>query len=62
MNDDIEYLKNLPKDWWKSDVQTVATILDDYGCFRDTKSVIDFFEKPRKYQRDIDFLVKEFSE
>ena len=63
-NEDISYLENLPKDWWKSGdtVSTVATILDDYSCFKDTKSVIDYFEKPWKYRHDIDFLIKEFGE
>ena len=58
----IEHLKNLSHDWWKSDdtIYTVACILDDYGCFNNTRHVIDYFEKPWKFQNEIDFLVKEF--
>lgn len=61
--DDIEYLRELPKDWWKShDRQcTVASILNQYGYFSDKRAVIHFFEKPWHYQALIDELIRDFS-
>ena len=60
--EELEWLKNLPKDWWKSGdtVCSVAYTLNRYGYFADKGQVISFFEKPWHYQRAIDELIEEF--
>jgi len=60
--DEIEYLKNLPKQWWMNYTTTisVANLLDQYGYFSDKRSVIRFFERPYNYQSLIDELIKDF--
>ena len=60
--DDIEYLKNLPKDWWmnQNTCVNVASLLEQYGYFTDKKQVIRFFEKPYKHQRLVADLIKDF--
>jgi len=62
--DDLEWLKKLPKGWWTEHGTTclVAGTLNDYGYFVNKDQVIQFFEKPRNYQRLIDDLIKELSE
>ena len=69
---DKEYLKHclersdsqpgLHKDiWWKSDETcvTVARILLRYGQFHSRDDVIDFFEKPYKFEDNMKFIVEE---
>lgn len=74
--EDYEYLKNLPnlgitpslsnlsKQWYTSDdtLITVARMLDDYGVFPRTNHVVDFFENPRKWTKDIQDLIKEYEQ
>ena len=62
--DDIECIKNLPKDWWRSQntVLIVASILEQYGYFNDRRAVIRFFEKPFNYQRELDEFVRDFKD
>jgi len=73
-NEDYEFLKNLPhldtkpdfldflKVWYCSEekVVSVARILKEQGIFRSIDSVIDYFEKPSKRERDIQELIKEY--
>jgi len=61
--EDKEYLKlilNNPN-WWKSGdtVLTVASTLNRWGMFTDTSQVIDYFEKPWKFERDMKFIIEE---
>lgn len=72
--EDYEFLKNLPhldnkpdfldflKVWYCSDekVLSVARILNEQGIFRSIDNVIDYFEKPKKWERDIQALIKEY--
>ena len=60
--DDIEYLQNLRHDWWKSEETPliVGRILADYGILHSPSLAFDFVEKPWKWQRDIDELLKEW--
>jgi len=72
--EDYEYLKNLPylgikpdlfdflKVWYASEETTiiVARIFNSQGIFRSISSVIDYFEKPRKFEQDIQALIKEY--
>ena len=74
--EDRKYLKNLPYlgikpnlpqlllVWYASDERTlaVARILDKQGIFQNTSQVIDYFEKPRKFEQDIQALIKEYEE
>ena len=59
-----EWLKNLPKDWWQNHNTTVmvADTLNRYGYFTSKDHVITFFREPRNSQRVIDELIKELSE
>ena len=61
MNGDVEYLKNLPKDWWKQPdtVILVGRTLDKYGYIHDPWQ---FMEKPRNYQALIDEFVGEWKD
>ena len=72
--EDYEFLKNLPylgtkpdlfdfpKVWYASDETTimVARILEKQDVFCATDVVIDYFEKPRKWERAIQRLIKEY--
>jgi len=62
LDENIEYLKHLPKDWHQQydSVHRVAIVLDDIGVFADKKQVISFFEKPWTWQNEIDTLVREY--
>lgn len=74
--EDYEYLKNLPnlgvkpsisnlmKVWYVSDetLITVARILNNNGVFPSSDTIIDFFESPRKWTRDIQSLIKEYEQ
>jgi len=53
---------DLPKAWYASGdtMFTVARILDKQGIFQKTSQVIDYFEKPRKFEQDIQRLIKEY--
>jgi len=59
--EEIQYLKDLRSDWWKSQATciTVAGIIDKFGGFADKQQVISFFEKPRTYQHEIDFIIEQ---
>ena len=72
---DIEYLENCLKRtmkivgiggdiWYKSDetMISVATILDDEGCFRRTSDVIRFFEKPYHCEKEMQELIDDYDE
>lgn len=72
LQEDKEYLKHclersdmrpgLHKDiWWKSDntVITVARILERWGQFKERSDVIDFFEKPYKFEQEMKFIIEE---
>ncbi len=61
MNDDVEYLKNLPKNWWKSPdtVLLVGRTLDNYGYIKDPWH---FMEKPQHYQTLIDEFVRDWKD
>jgi len=72
LQEDKEYLKyrlagsdstpGLHKDiWWKSDdtMITVARILLCYDQFHSKEDIIDFFEKPYKYEKEMKFIVEE---
>ncbi len=74
---DIEYLKNClentfkvhgianaSKIWYTSQdtMLTVARILDDEGCFDRTSDVIYYFEKPWKWEQDMQELIEENTE
>jgi hypothetical protein len=69
--EDKEYLKyrlissdsmpGLHKDiWWKSDdtVVSVARILERWGQFKERSEVIDYFEKPYKFENNMKFIVE----
>lgn len=47
--------------WWKSDETcvTVARILERWGQFKERSDVIDFFEKPYKFEDNMKFIVEE---
>lgn len=73
---DIEYLERClesiskkiglmnPLLWYNSgDVMlSVARILDDEGCFSKTSDVIYFFEKPWKWESDMQEIIDDFQE
>jgi len=61
IRNDVEYLKNLPKDWWQSPntVITVGRILDGYGYI---VSIWNFVERPKNYQTLIDEFVEEWKD
>jgi len=61
IRDDVEYLKNLPKDWWTNPdtVITVGRTLDSYGYIT---NIWHFVEKPKHYQTLIDEFVKEWKD
>jgi hypothetical protein len=72
--EDYEYLKSLPhlsgvygildlkNAWYASDetLVAVARILNNNGVFPDSDIIIDFFESPHKWVRDIWGLIKEY--
>jgi len=62
--DDIEYLQDLEENWWESPETTliVGRILVDYGTLNSPKLVLNFIEKPWKWQRDIVELLKEWKD
>jgi len=64
MSDEIEYLRNLPKNWWtnQNTCVVVASTLEQYGYFDDKRHVILFFEKPWHYQTLIDELITAFKD
>ena len=47
--------------WWHSDdtVLTVARLLERWGQFKERSDVIDFFEKPYKFEQEMKFIVEE---
>ena len=59
MSDDVEFLKNLPKNWWKNTdtVILVGRTLDKYGYIHNPWH---FMEKPYNYQTLIDEFVKDW--
>lgn len=68
LQEDKEYLKhclerNEPHNglWWglEKPVLTVARILERYGQFKEHTDVIDFFEKPIKFEDKMKFIVEE---
>lgn len=64
MKDEIEYLRNLPKNWWmnQNTCVIVASTLEQYGYFNDKRQVISFFEKPYNYQSLVDDLIRDFKD
>lgn len=73
LQEDKEYLKRClecsdkllyhfaPNVWWKFDdkVLSVARILDRYGQSKERTDIIDFFEKPYKYEDKMRFVIEE---
>ena len=62
--EDKEYLRNCfadPLKWWTTDERciTVARILNRWGRFTSKGDVIDFFEKPYKFEDEMRFIVEE---
>ena len=61
--EDKEYLKEtlMTPRWYEDEetVVTVARILNYWGTFSDAEEVIDYFEKPWKFERDMKFIVEE---
>lgn len=59
-NDDIEYLKRLKENWWKSrdKVLNVAHILDGFRAFQNSSDVIDYFEEPWKWETKIKAVIE----
>lgn len=51
----------IPEPWWESDnaVLTVARILERWGQFKERTDVIDYFEKPYKFEQGMKFIVEE---
>lgn len=71
--EDKEYLKHClecsdkllyhfaPNIWWKfgDKVLSVARILERWGQFKERTDVIDFFEKPYKFEDNMKFIIEE---
>ncbi len=60
----VHGILNNNKIWYSSGdtMLTVATILDDEGIFIKTTDVIRFFEKPWKWESDMQELIDEYNE
>ncbi len=73
LQEDKEYLKHClensakslyrfaPNIWWKFDdkVISVARILERWGQFKERNDVIDYFEKPYKFEDNMKFIIEE---